>query len=136
MVLRQKIKDIHIIEELIKTVAQKTEVSTYKWFPSQSAISLPREKIVEFCQKWKIEQFYLFGSVLRDDFRVNSDVDVMVQFAVGARWGFEIVEMKQELEKIFKRKVDLLTKKSIEQSDNWIRKQEILATAQLIYVKR
>ena len=117
-------------------MAQKTELSKYKWFPSQSAISLPRKQIVEFCQKWKIEQFYLFGSVLRNDFRVNSDVDVMVQFAVGARWGFEIVEMKQELEKIFKRKVDLLTKKSIEQSDNWIRKQEILATAQLIYVKR
>lgn len=117
-------------------MAQKTEVSAFKWFPYQSAIELPRKEIVEFCQKWKIEQLYIFGSILRNDFRVNSDVDVMVQFAVDAKWGFEIVEMKQELEKIFKRKVDLLTKKSIEQSDNWIRKQEILATAKLIYVKR
>lgn len=115
-------------------MAQKTEVSEFKWFPYQSAIALPHKQIVEFCQKWKVEEFYLFGSVLRDDFRVNSDVDVMVQFAADARWGFEIVEIKQELEKIFKRKVDLLTKKSVEQSDNWIRKQEILGTAKLMYV--
>ena len=59
-----------------------------------------------------------------------------MQFSPDGKWGFEIVEMKQELEKIFKRKVDLLTKKSIEESDNWIRKQEILGTAKLIYVKR
>ena len=42
-------------EEIIKTVAEKTEVSTYKWFPSKSVISLPRQQIVDFCQKWKIE---------------------------------------------------------------------------------
>lgn len=117
-------------------MVQKTEISKFKWFSDRSAISLPHQEIIEFCQKWKVEELYLFGSVLRDDFRVDSDVDVMVQFAVDARWGFEIVEMKQELEQIFKRKVDLLTKKSIEQSDNWIRKQEILGTAKLMYVKR
>ena len=117
-------------------MAEKTEVSKFKWFPDQSGISLSQKEIVEFCQKWKVEELYLFGSILRDDFGVNSDVDVMVQFAADARWGFEIVEMKQELEQRFKRKVDLLTKKSIEESDNWIRKPEILGTAKLIYVKR
>jgi hypothetical protein len=58
----------------------------------------------------------------------------MVQFAPDAQWGFEIVDMKQELEDLFQRKVDLLTKKSIENSDNWLRRQEILKTARLIYV--
>ncbi len=105
-------------------------------FKSITAITLPQEALVNFCQRWKVEEFYLFGSVLRKDFNLNSDIDVMVQFSSDAKWGFEIVEMKQELEKIFKRKVDLLTKQSVEQSHNWIRKQEILGTAKLIYVER
>lgn len=124
-----------IEEKLIETVAQKSELAAFKWFPDQSALPLPRKEIVEFCQKWKIEQLYFFGSVVRDDFRDDSDVDVMVQFAADAAWGFEIVDMELELEQIFQRKVDLLTKKSIEQSKNWIRKQEILSTAKLVYVK-
>ncbi len=114
----------------------KTIVAGSGSFDSITAITLPKEAIVNFCQRWKVEEFYLFGSVLRKDFNLNSDIDVMVQFDSDARWGFEIVEMKQELEKIFKRKVDFMTKKSIEQSHNWIRKQEILKTAKLIYVKR
>lgn len=117
-------------------MSEKTEVFGYEWSDYNSALALPKKEIVQFCQRWKVEEFYLFGSVLRKDFSPQSDVDVMVQFAPEAEWGFEIVEMKQELEKVFKRKVDLLTKKSIEQSDNWIRKPEILGTARLIYVKR
>ncbi|MCU0567678.1 MAG: nucleotidyltransferase family protein [Oculatellaceae cyanobacterium Prado106] len=97
------------------------------------AIALPHEAIAQFCKRWKVQEFYLFGSVLRNDFRTDSDIDVMVQFAPDAQWGFEIVDMRQELESIFQRKVDLLTKKSIENSDNWMRRQEILGTARLIY---
>ncbi|MEO0378335.1 MAG: nucleotidyltransferase family protein [Cyanobacteria bacterium P01_A01_bin.17] len=97
-------------------------------------MSLPQEAIAKFCQRWQVQEFYLFGSVLRDDFRPDSDIDVMVQFATEAHWGFEIVEMKQELENLFGRKADLLTKASIEESHNWMRRQEILGTAQLIYV--
>ena len=74
--------------------------------------------------------------MLRNDFRPDSDIDVMMQFASDAHWGFEIVEMKQDLEQIFRRKVDFMTKKSIEQSENWIRRQEILGTARLIYAQR
>ncbi len=114
-------------------MVKQTGVADFTAFASEIAITLPREALVNFCQRWKVEEFYLFGSVLRKDFNLNSDVDVMVQFSPDAHWGFEIVEMKQELEKIFQRKVDLLTKKSIEQSNNWIRKQEILGTAKLIY---
>ncbi|MGG6262968.1 nucleotidyltransferase family protein [Leptolyngbya sp. AN03gr2] len=97
-------------------------------------IPLSQAEIAQFCQRWKIREFYLFGSVLRDDFRPDSDVDVMVTFAPDAEWGFEFVEIKRELEQLFDRKVDLLTKASIEQSHNWIRRKEILGTAKLIYV--
>ena len=100
-------------------------------------IELPEQAIVEFCDRWQIEEFYLFGSVLREDFRPDSDLDVMVQFKSGAPWGlFEFVEMKQELETLVNRPVDLLTKKSIEQSHNWIRRQEILGTAEIYYGAR
>jgi predicted nucleotidyltransferase len=101
------------------------------------AINLAYKTIAHFCQRWKVEEFYLFGSVLRDDFRPDSDIDVMVKFAPDARWGLlEFVDMKQELETMFDREVDLLTRKSIEQSENWIRRKEILGTARLVYVQR
>ena len=90
--------------------------------------------IVSFCQRWQIEEFHLFGSVLRDDFRPDSDIDVMVKFLSSARWGFEIVDIKEELEQLFGRKVDLLTKRSIEGSHNWLRRKEILGTARLLYI--
>lgn len=99
-------------------------------------ISISEAQISEFCQRWKIQEFYLFGSVLRNDFRCDSDIDVMVKFAADVQWGFEFVQIKLELEKMFQRDVDLLTKTSIEESHNWIRRKEILGTAQLVYVKK
>lgn len=105
--------------------------------PSSLMIALPEEAILEWCDRWKVREFYLFGSVLRDDFCPNSsDIDVMVTFAPEAKWGFEFVSMKRELETLFARKVDLLTKRSIEESHNWIRRKEILGTAKLIYAAR
>jgi uncharacterized protein len=115
---------------------RETNASGFQPLSSPLAIALPEAKIAEFCQRWQIEEFYLFGSVLRDDFRPDSDIDVMVRFSPDARWGFEIVQMKQDLEEAFNRKVDFLTKKTIEQSENWIRRKEILGTAKLIYVQR
>jgi len=84
--------------------------------------------------RWQVEEFYLFGSVLRKDFYPDSDIDVMVVFAPAITWGFEWVTMQRELADLFGRSVDLLTKASIEESHNWIRREEILDTAQLIYV--
>lgn len=95
-----------------------------------------QEEIKNFCDRWHIEEFYLFGSVLRDDFHANSDIDVMIKFNSHARWGFEFVDIKQELEKLFGHKIDLLTKASIEESHNWIRRKEILETTRLIYASR
>ena len=96
---------------------------------------LPQPALAEFCQRWKIKELYFFGSVLREDFRPDSDIDVMVTFSADATWGLlEFVRMKRELKTVLGREVDLITKKSIEQSHNWIRRQEILETAQPVYV--
>jgi uncharacterized protein len=97
-------------------------------------LSLPYEQIAEFCRKWNVSEFALFGSVLRDDFRPDSDVDVLLTWAPDARISlFDYTPMKDELEAIFGRKVDLISKEGIQQSRNWIRKNEILGSARVIY---
>jgi hypothetical protein len=98
-------------------------------------IPIDREKIVEFCQRWKITEFALFGSVLRDDFRPDSDVDVLVTFAPDAEWSlFDHVDMEEELSAILGRKVDLVSRRAIERSTNWIRRKAILSTTEPYYV--
>lgn len=100
-------------------------------------IPLDHEKIAEFCWRWKIIEFALFGSVLRDDFRPDSDVDVLVTFAPDAEWSlFDDVDMEEELSAIFGRKVDLVSRQAVERSDNWIRRKAILSTAEPVYVAR
>jgi predicted nucleotidyltransferase len=98
--------------------------------------TIPLERIHAFCQRWGIREFALFGSVLREDFRNDSDIDVMVQFRQGTRYSLlKLVEMSDELEAILGRKVDLLTRKSIEDSPNYIRRRAILDSAQVIYAE-
>ena len=92
--------------------------------------------IIEFCQRWKVQEFYLFGSVLRDDFNEQSDIDVMIKFLPNPGWGWEVVRMDRELEKIFGRKVDIAYKDVVEQDDNWLRRKNILSTARLIYEQK
>jgi len=100
-------------------------------------IQLPEEKLAEFCQRWKVSEFALFGSVLRDDFRPDSDIDVLITVASDAKRGLmTLVKMKYELEDLLEREVDLVSKYAIETSHNWIRRNEILATAQVVYVAR
>lgn len=92
---------------------------------------LPRRKIAEFCKRWSITEFSLFGSVLRDDFRPDSDVDVLVSIDPQAHISlFEIAQMQIELENMFKRPVDLVEKEGLR---NPYRRREILSTAQVIY---
>ncbi|MBI2570794.1 MAG: nucleotidyltransferase domain-containing protein [Candidatus Schekmanbacteria bacterium] len=98
---------------------------------------IPQQAVAEFCQKWKIVEFSLFGSVLRDDFRPDSDVDVLVAFEADAHWGFEhFQEMTKELEGLCGRKVDLVERRLIEQSENYIRRKHILSSVESIYVAR
>ncbi len=100
-------------------------------------IQIPTDKIAEFCQRWKITEFALFGSVLRDDFRPDSsDVDVLVTFAPDSHWTlFDMVHMEEELESIFGRNVDLVSKRGIEESLNYLRRKNILESTEVIYVK-
>jgi uncharacterized protein len=98
-------------------------------------IELPMPNIERFCQKWNLTEFALFGSVLRDDFRPeSSDIDVMVQFHPDAKPTFgKLDQMKEELEGLFGREVDVITRFSIEKSRNYLRRHEILSSARVIY---
>lgn len=97
-------------------------------------IDLPHHQIAEFCEKWQITEFALFGSVLRADFSAESDVDVLVTFAPEANWSlFDHVEMQMELETLLARPVDLISKRGIEASRNHLRKQAILDSARVVY---
>jgi uncharacterized protein len=97
-------------------------------------LPINQSRLSTFCSKWKVTEFSLFGSVLRDDFRPDSDVDVLVSFAKDAEWSlFDLVDMEDELKAIFGRDVDLVLRKSVERSKNPYRKQAILSSAQVIY---
>ncbi len=98
-------------------------------------IDIDRDKIIEFCRKWKIIELSLFGSVLRDDFKPDSDVDVLVRFAEDAHWSaFDHFNAEDELSNILKRNVDFVSLAAIEEQDNWLRKKQILSSAQRLHV--
>ena len=97
----------------------------------QIRITLPQKKIEDFCLKWKISEMALFGSVLSDEFHHDSDIDVMVSFKDDDGWGlFDFVDMIDELQTIFGRKVDLVEKDSLR---NPFRRQAILDNNEVIY---
>ncbi len=86
-------------------------------------IPIPRERLDEFCPRWKIAELRVFGSALRDDFRPDSDLDLLVRFAPDADWSLmDHVAMEEELARIIGRKVDLVSQRAIERSSNWIRR--------------
>ncbi len=94
-------------------------------------ISLDRRAIADFCERWAITELALFGSVLREDFGPDSDVDLLVTFRPGAGWSLlDHTTMEEELAEILGRKADLVTRRSVERSRNWLRRQAILESAQ------
>jgi len=94
-------------------------------------IPFPVDQIAAFCQKWKITELAVFGSVLRDDFRPESDVDVLVSFTADAHWSlYDWVDMQEELKGMLGREVDLVEKKGLH---NPFRRHAILTTKQVIY---
>jgi predicted nucleotidyltransferase len=98
---------------------------------SKIRIRIPRKKIAEFCKRWKVVEFSLFGSILRDDFNPGSDMDVLVTFAPDAQVTlFDMVMMQIELKTLFARDVDLVEKASLY---NPYRRHEILQTAKRVY---
>ena len=94
-------------------------------------LNIPMEDIEAFCRRWRVTEFSLFGSVLRDDFQPDSDVDVLVSFADDAPWSlFEVVDMIEQLRAVFGRKVDLVEKSALR---NPFRRHEMLTTREVIY---
>ncbi|MEK6676788.1 MAG: nucleotidyltransferase family protein [Planctomycetota bacterium] len=94
-------------------------------------MAMDYNQIVAFCGKWRIAEFSLFGSVLRDDFGPESDVDVLVSFESGAPWSlWDLIDMREELARIFGRRVDLVEEKALR---NPFRRREILTTRQVIH---
>lgn len=104
---------------------------------STPRLDVPRDRLAAFCRKWQVAELAFFGSVLRDDFGADSDVDVLVSFEPEAHWSlWDHYEMQQELGALLGRPVDLLTRRSVEQSANWIRRKAILESAETIYGRR
>jgi predicted nucleotidyltransferase len=98
-------------------------------------IDIPNEKIADFCRRHLIRKLSLFGSVLRDDFGPESDVDVLVEFEERAKPSlFDLVRMEAELQEILGRKVDLVDRRDVERSENYIRRRHILSSLETIYV--
>lgn len=93
-------------------------------------IEIPKEKIADFCQRNHIRKLAFFGSVLRDDFRPESDVDVLVEFEPGHTPGLAFFSMQRELSKILGRKADLNTVQDLSQYF----RQEVLDEAEVLYV--
>ncbi len=91
----------------------------------QLSLDIPPERLAAFCRRWQIKELALFGSVMRDDFRPDSDVDFLVTFAADAHWSlFDLVTMQEELQAIVGRKVDLAERRAVEKSENYIRRRQ------------
>jgi uncharacterized protein len=101
---------------------------------NRAQIEIPTEPIAELCMQYKVRELALFGSVLRNDFQPSSDIDVLASFAPGSEPNiFELAAMRRELERIMGRKVDLVDRRVIEEDANYIRRRQILESAEILY---
>lgn len=127
----EKIEEYREEDEQMPTPSD-TAVGTAKSVTARNAIS--SQELAAFCERWQVTELRLFGSVLRDDFGPDSDIDVLVNFAGEARHSlFDLVDMEQELKAIFGRKVDLVERTDVERSENYIRRKAVLQSAETIY---
>jgi uncharacterized protein len=118
-----------------------TQQPTYDPQALYDRLNVLPDQIADFCGKWDLAEFALFGSVLREDFQTNpekpSDVDVLFTYGKNARKNLILqAHMKFELEDLFQRVVDLVSKTAILNDPNYVRRQNILESARVIYVER
>jgi len=100
-------------------------------------ITIPKDKVERFCRENHICSLSLFGSVLREEFRPDSDIDVLVEFEEAHQPDlFKVLDMQDRLSAIFGHKVDLVERKAVEKSENYIRRRHILESAETVYVAR
>lgn len=110
---------------IIDFVAREKNSSSFSW---------PAERVAELCRRWKVAELSLFGSALRDDFRPDSDIDLLFRLKPDADWSLlDHARMERELEQLLGRRVDLVSRAAIERSPNWIRRKEILETSRPLY---
>ncbi|WP_017295184.1 nucleotidyltransferase family protein [Geminocystis herdmanii] len=103
----------------------------------EKRLQISLNQIFDICQQWNIKEMALFGSVLRDDFNNESDVDFLISFQPNTPQGLlTISKLKSQLESLLNYPVDIAIKDSLNDNDNWIRSKEILTTAQTIYLLR
>ena len=94
-------------------------------------VHIDERRLREICQTWHITQLSLFGSVLREDFSPDSDIDVLLTFDPAANWSlFDLMDLQENLQQILGRKVDLVEQKAIR---NPYRRESIMATRKIIY---
>ena len=95
-----------------------------------------REALADLCRRWRITELAVFGSALRDDFRPDSDIDLLVTFGPDERWSlFDLVTIEDDFAALLGRTIDLIERSAIERSHNWIRRREILGTARVLYAE-
>ena len=100
----------------------------------RSRLGISDRELAAFCQRWRITELALFGSALRADFRADSDIDLLATFAPEAGWSLlDLIKLERELAALLGREVDVLTRRSVERSDNWIRRRNILESAEVVY---
>ncbi len=93
-----------------------------------------QNELADFCQRWKVTELALFGSVLQDDFRPESRIEVLASFAEEGHWSqFDLINMQNDLEQIFYRKVELVDRSALEKSPNSMRRNNIMSNLEVIY---
>jgi predicted nucleotidyltransferase len=94
-------------------------------------IDISEDRLADFCRRWKVTEFALFGSILREDFGPQSDIDVLVTFQAEAAWSlWDLLDMRDELRELFGREVDLIEKDALR---NPFRRHEILKSYKVVY---
>ena len=97
-------------------------------------LGVSEAQIAEFCQRWQLTELSVFGSVLRDDFRPDSDIDLLVKYGPAhKRRLVDHARMEEELTELLGRKVDLVSRLGVEHSRNWLLRRIILESAEPIY---
>lgn len=101
------------------------------------AIDVDQEGLGKFCRRWKVTSLEVFGSAVTGSMRPDSDVDLLVTFAPDVEWSLlDHAAMEGELAQLFGRRVDLMTRRQVERSHNWLRRKSILDSAVPLDVPR
>src|SRR4030042_1877652 len=128
--LRQR-RFIHLKRQGAGAGVQGPDVCACRGMSMGVRIEIPKDRIAEFCRRWQVKELAVFGSALGDNFRPDSDVDVLVVFQDDAKWDlFDHMKAEEELKQIFGREVDLVEKKAIR---NPFRRHHILSNYEVIY---